>query len=204
MKRDFLTCAAALLLTALLISNTQSLHGQSGALVVMDSASLEDQMDYIYEKTRIYNDYRAIREDVFQKLKGNVGDTLSAIKLEVARLNSRLIEENAQVETLNTELTRASDERDDAIRNKDSLSLFGIQMHKTLYSTIMWLIILGLAVFATIMIIMFKRSHVITSQTKDELLSVQEEFDQYRKTSREKYEKLVISHHSEIMKLKNS
>jgi hypothetical protein len=204
MKKDFLTCAAALLLTAVFMSNTQSLHGQSGATEVLDSASIEDQMVYIYEKTRIYNDYRAIREDIFQKLKGNVADTLNAIKLEVARLNSALKEENIQIETLNTELTETKDERDDAIRNKDSFALLGIQMHKTLYSTIMWLIILGLALFAGIMVIMFRRSHVITSHTKHELLSVQEEFDQYRKTSREKYEKLVVSHHSEIMKLKNS
>jgi len=204
MKKDFFTCASALLFAVMFTSNTQSLHAQSGATAVLDSASLEDQMEYIYEKTRIYNDYRAIREDIFQKLKGNVGDTLNDIKLEVARLNSMLTEENSRVETLNTELTRAKDERDDAIRNKDSFSLLGIQMHKTLYSTIMWLIILGLAVSAVIMVIMFKRSHVVTRQTKDELLSVQEEFDQYRKTSREKYEKLVVSHHSEIMKLKNS
>jgi len=204
MKKDFLTCAAALLLTAVFMSNTQSLHGQSGATEVLDSASIGDQMEYIYEKTRIYNDYRAIREDIFQKLKGNVADTLNAIKLEVARLNSALKEENIQIETLNTELTETKDERDDAIRNKDSFALLGIQMHKTLYSTIMWLIILGLALFAGIMVIMFRRSHVVTSHTKHELLSVQEEFDQYRKTSREKYEKLVVSHHSEIMKLKNS
>ena len=204
MKKDFLTCAAALLFTVVFMSNPQSLHGQSGASAVLDSASIEEQMQYIYENTRIYNNYRAIREDIFQKLKGNVGDTLNAIKLEVARLNNSLTEENTQIEALNTELTRTKDERDDAIRNKDSLSLLGIQMHKTLYSTIMWLIILGLAVFAVIMLIMFRRSHVITSNTKDELLSVQEEFDQYRKTSREKYEKLVVSHHSEIMKLKNS
>jgi len=204
MKKDFLTCAAALLFTVAFISNTRPLHGQSGASAVLDSASIQDQMQYIYEKTRIYNDYRAIREDIFQKLKGNVGDTLTAIKLEVARLNSTLADENVQIESLNTELASTKDERDDAIRNKDSFSLFGIQMHKTLYSTIMWLIILGLAVFAAILFIMFKRSHVVTSHTKDELLSVQEEFDQYRKTAREKYEKLVISHHSEIMKLKNS
>jgi len=204
MKKDFLTCAAALLFTTVFMSNTQSLHGQSGATAVLDSASIEDQMEYIYEKTRIYNDYRAIREDIFQKLKGNVGDTLNAIKLEVARLNSALKEQNIQIETLNTELTGTKDERDVAIRNKDSFSLLGIQMHKTLYSTIMWLIILGLALFAAILFIMFRRSHVITSHTKHELLSVQEEFDQYRKTSREKYEKLVVSHHSEIMKLKNS
>jgi hypothetical protein len=77
-------------------------------------------------------------------------------------------------------------------------------MHKALYSTIMWFIILGLAVLSVLLLIMFRRSHYVTSHVKDELRVIQDEFDQYRKTSREKYEKLVVSHHSEIMKLKNS
>jgi hypothetical protein len=204
MKQVFSPLAAVMLFTGLFLSNITILHAQSGAVAVMDSASLDDQLDYIYEKTRIYNDYRAIREDVFQKLKGNVGDTLNRLKVEIAQLNSKLTEDNYQIETLTTDLARTKNEKDEAIRNKESLSLLGIQMHKALYSTIMWFIILGLAVFSVIMVLMFRRSHSVTSQVKDELLTLQEEFDEYRKTSREKYEKLVVSHHSEIMKLKNS
>jgi hypothetical protein len=51
---------------------------------------------------------------------------------------------------------------------------------------------------------LFRRSHQVTKQVQDELKSTQDEFEEYRKSSREKYEKLVVSHHSEIMKLKNT
>lgn len=101
-------------------------------------------------------------------------------------------------------MSRTKNEKDVAIRNKDSFSIFGIQMNKALYSSVMWLIILGLAALAVLMVVLFRRSHLITSQVKDEFRSTQEEFEEYRKSSREKYEKLVISHHSEIMRLKNS
>jgi hypothetical protein len=96
MKKTFFACMAALLFTGLFISSIQPLHGQSGATAVLDSASLKEQLDYIHEKTRVYNDYRAIREDVFLKMKRNVMDTLNAIKLEVEQLNSRLTEGNFQ------------------------------------------------------------------------------------------------------------
>lgn len=186
------------------MSGIQAVHAQSGAIAVQDSAFLEAQLDYIHANTRVYNDYRAIREDVFLKLKRNVKDTLGAAKLEIEGLNSKLREQEVENETLNSDLSRTKNERDDAIKNRDSLTFLGIQMKKGLYNTIMWLIIVGLATLGLIMFTMFKRSHQVTREVKEQLRSTQEEFEQYRKNSREKYEKLVVSHHSEIMKLKNN
>ncbi len=204
MKRTILKNATILLFTGLFISMLQVVDAQSGASAVLDSALLEAQLDYIHENTRVYNDYRAIRDDIFLKLRRNVKDTLNATKLEVEELNSRLTERNFLIESLNTDLTRTKNEKDEAIRNRDSLTFIGIQMNKTLYSSIMWFIILGLAALAILMVMLFRRSNLITKEVKKELQVSQEEFDQYRKSSREKYEKLVVSHHSEIMRLKNS
>jgi preprotein translocase subunit SecF len=204
MKRFFNYRTAALLISVLCIFMLQPVRAQSGVVEFMDSTSLEAQLDYIQQRTRVYNDYRAIREDVFLKLKRNVTDTLREARLEIADLNSQLTEKDSQIETLNTDLARTKTEKDEAIRNRDSLSFLGIQMNKTLYSSIVWLIILGLVVLALIMFFLFKRSHQVTREVKDHLQILQEEFEQYRKSSREKYEKLVVSHHNEIMKLKNS
>ena len=204
MKRTILKNATILLFTGLFISMLQVVDAQSGASAVLDSALLEAQLDYIHENTRVYNDYRAIRDDIFLKLRRNVKDTLNATKLEVEELNSRLTERNFLIESLNTDLTRTKNEKDEAIRNRDSLTFIGIQMNKTLYSSIMWFIILGLAALAILMVMLFRRSNLITKEVKKELQVSLEDSELYRKSSREKYEKLVVSHHSEIMRLKNS
>jgi len=204
MKRAFIKYTAILLFTGLFISMMQTVHAQSGASAVLDSALLEAQLDYIHENTRVYNNFRAIRDDIFLKLKRNVRDTLNATKLEVEELNSRLTERNFHIETLTTDLTRTKNEKDEAIRNRDSLSFFGIQMSKGLYKSIMWFIVLGLAALAVMMVVLFRRSHQVTKQVKEELQASLNEFEEYRKNSREKYEKLVVSHHNEIRRLKNS
>jgi len=131
-------------------------------------------------------------------------DSLNALKLEMATMNGTLTESGYQIETLNSDLDRAKNERDEAIRNRDSLSFLGIQLNKALYNTIMWFIILGLAVVVVVFFLFFKRAHVVTVQTKKQLQEIQEEFETYRTASREKYEKLVVNHHNEIMKLKRS
>jgi hypothetical protein len=204
MKRAFIKYTAILLFTGLFISMNQTVHAQSGASAVLDSALLEAQLDYIHENTRVYNNFRAIRDDLFLKLKRNVRDTLDATKLEVEELNSRLTERNFHIETLTTDLARTKNEKDEALRNRDSLSFFGIQMSKGLYNSIMWFIVLGLAALAVMMVVLFRRSHQVTKQVKEELQASLNELEEYRKSSREKYEKLVVSHHNEIMKLKNS
>lgn len=204
MKKTFLNSVSILLLAGLFISMIQTANAQSGASAVLDSALLEAQLDYIHENTRVYNNYRAIRADIFLKIKRNVMDTINASKLEVEQLNSRLTERNFQIETLNTDLARTNNEKDEAIKNQNNLSFFGIQMNKTLYNSIVWFIILGLVALAVILVMLHRRSHLVTKQVKEELKTTQDDFDLYRKSSREKYEKLVVSHHNEIMRLKNS
>ncbi len=204
MKRTFLKYTAILLFSGLITSMMQTVDAQSGASAVLDSALLEAQLDYIHENTRVYNDYRAIRADIFLKIKRNVIDTLNASKLDVEELNSRLTERNFLIETLNTDLTRTKNEKDEAINSQNSLSFFGIEMNKALYNSMVWFIILGLVALAIMLLILHRRSHQVTKQVKKELQSNQDEFDLYRKSSREKYEKLVVSHHKEILRLKNS
>ncbi len=196
----------AVLITSFCVSMTGSvlLQAQYKMPAEMDSSSIESQLNYIREKTRIYNDYRAIRDDIFLKMRRNVLDSLNEVKLEGARLNSELSDREFQIETLNSELERVKNEKDKAIRTKDALSFLGIQMNKALYNTIMWVIVLALAACAIILFLLFKRTHAVTNQTRKELENIQEEYESYRKSSREKYEKLVVNHHNEIMKLKRS
>ena len=193
-----------LLVICLAISNIHSATAQYVTPAILDSATVKSQLDYIQERTRIYNDFRAIREDIFLKMKGNVLDSLDGAKLDIATLNSKLTENSFQIETLNTDLNRTKNERDDAIRNKDSLSVLGIKMNKALYSTIVWLIILGLAGVVVILFLLYKRTRMVTVQTRKELEAIIEDYETHRKTSREKYEKLVVNHHNEIMRLKRS
>jgi cell division protein FtsL len=204
MKKSLRNYLPVFLIICLFVSGIPSLQAQYVMPAILDTATMDSQLEYIQERTRIYNDFRAIREDIFQKTKGNFLDSLNAAKLEIATLNSRLAEISFQIESLNSDLEKTKNDRDEAIRNRDSLSFLGIQLNKTIYNTIMWLIILGLVVVAVVVFLMYKRSRIVTVQSKKEFEEIREEFENYRKSSREKYEKLVVSHHNEIMRLKRS
>jgi len=177
--------------------------GQSSALAVQDTATLEQQFEYIQDKTRIYEGYRAIRNDVYLKMQKNALDSLNQHILNEQRLRSELDERNAEMNKLKSDLDLISGERDEAIRNKDSMKFLGFSISKTVYNSVMWFVILGLAILVTILFISFRRAHIVTREVKEELNTLQEEYENHQKSSREKYEKLVVSHHNELMKLKN-
>ncbi len=203
MRKNLRKYGSVLLMICLTIPGFIKLEAQTLS-DVLDSATIENQLNSIHSRTRVYDNFRAIRDDIFLKMKGNVLDSLDRTKLEIATLNSNLIERKFQIETLNSDLARTKNERDESIRNKDSMSFFGIQMNKGVYNSIMWFVVMGLIVVSVALFLLFKRAHIVTTQVKNELGTMQTEFGDHKNNSREKYEKLVVSHHNEIMKMKRS
>ena len=203
MRKNLRKYGSILLMICITIPGFVKLNAQTLS-AVLDSASIESQLNSIHQRTRVYDNFRAIRDDIFVKMKGNVLDSLEGAKLEIALLNSNMIERNFQIETLNSDLSRTKNERDEAIRNKDGMSFIGIQLNKAVYNSIMWFVVLGLIVVSVMLFLLFKRAHIVTTQVKNELATMKTEFEEHKNNSREKYEKLVVSHHNEIMKMKRN
>jgi hypothetical protein len=181
-----------------------STRGVSQTIIpeVLVKGTLQEQMYYLEEKTRIYDDYRAIREDMFQKIKNNSVDSLIKAKSKISgfvRLTGNL---NARIDSLNSSLNVTKEEMKEISRTKNSINVIGIKIEKTVYNTIMWMIIAGLAFVLVIGFLTFKRNRKITLNTKKELKELNEEFEAYRKKTRLDREKMSMDHFKEIQKLK--
>lgn len=186
----------------LILSGIYCIQAQTSMPEVLDTATLQQQLDYMKERMNIYNGYRAVRDDIFLKMNKNSLDSLNTAKSEISQLESALGTTKSEMASLEQTLQDITEERDLAIKNKNSLSFLGIQMNKALYNSIMWIIILALATLLTILFLMFKRSFRVTRQTSQDLEDTRVEFESYRQQSRERYEKLVVQHHQEVLKLK--
>jgi hypothetical protein len=169
---------------------------------VLNEAPLEEQYRYLNDQTRIYNNFRAIREDMFQKIRRNSVDSLSRayqdIAAEIQLKEQAVAEKNAMAQLL----TEMEAERDQAIQERDSLFLLGLPVSKTFYNVLLWSIIGILAILAFSAFILFLRSNRITRQKTKDLKELQVEYDEYRKTSRERFEQQSIDHFNELKRLK--
>ena len=166
--------------------------------------SIEGQIEYIEEHTRIYENYRAIREDMFQKVNNNIIDSLRIYKEEITELNSRISGLNNVKDSLNNSLEETRSELQEVSRTKNEISLLGLEINKTVYNSIMLIIIAALIIMLIAGYILFKTNRAVTIRTKDELKELKDEFEDYRQSSRRAREKMTIDHFKEIKRLKES
>jgi len=164
--------------------------------------TIEEQINYLEERTRIYENYRAIREDMFQKINSNVMDSLTAYKAEIVDLNATIRALNKTRDDLNESLEETKASLDEMTRTKNAISLFGLEVNKIVYNTIMWTVIGALLILLVIGFIAFKRNRIITVKTREEINELKDEFEEYRQTSRLAREKMTMEHFKEIQKLK--
>lgn len=169
---------------------------------VLLKSSLKEQFNYVEERTIIYENYRAIREDIFQKIKRNVTDTLSSLNIKIAGLNKTTAALNKTIDTLRTNLSKIQTRLEEMTVTKNSIRVAGIEVNKATYNRTMWTILAGLVATLLVGFLVFKRNLLIMSSTNKELQELKVEFEAYRKTSREAREKLTMDHFHELKKLR--
>jgi hypothetical protein len=190
------------MLLIVLITTIINLTGQTDMPDVFKDNSLKDQLNYLDERTRIYDNYRAIREDMFQKLKSNVSDTLNAMNKKLAGCSNSGTELKETIDSLRADLASTKTKLDEMTTTKNSISLLGVEVNKQAYNKIMW-IILGLMLAALVIgFLIFKRNLLLMASTKNDYQELKNEFEAYRKTSREAREKLTMDHFNEIKRIK--
>jgi hypothetical protein len=191
-----------LLIFAILVLTVLKMNGQTTMPEELNKSPMKEQLNYLEERTRIYENYRAIREDMFQKLKENISDTLSVTKSKIAELNNIKITLNLKIDSLSSTLDAAKTSLEDMTRTKNSIKVLGFEVNKSIYNSTLWTIIAGLIFILAIGFLFFKRNLTITINTKKELQELKGEFEAYRKTTREAREKAAMDHFNEVRKLK--
>jgi septal ring factor EnvC (AmiA/AmiB activator) len=156
----------------------------------LNSGSIKSQFDYIKEVSTNYQDYKVVKRNQLDQLEANITDSISAYQQQIAEIKKSLGEQKSNIVGLNEEISRTNEALEEAISQKDSFYFFGTYVHKNLYNNLMWGRVIVLGLVLVISYIRFKRSHVITAETKKRLDEVQEEYDQHRKNTLERERKL--------------
>jgi len=199
MKKTFYLTS---LIAIIFLLTTDDLLSQGTMPEVLTNGTLDEQMTYVHERTRIYENYRAIREDIFQMIRKNSIDSLVNAKADIKTLTNSKIELESEITNLNNQIATLNTSIDEAVKNRDSLMLFGMRMSKSAYNKLLWTIIIALIALTLIVFLMFRRGHAVTRMAKTDLEDIKVEFEDFRKVAHENKEKLIVSHFNEIKKLK--
>jgi hypothetical protein len=189
-------------ITAIVLAGTIRGNCQNSLPEVFEKGTIPEQIKYLDEHTRIYDNYRAIREDMYRTFSTNAVDTLTNAK---SKMNGFIIQNttlNNRIDSLKKSLEASDSKLLKATRTKDSISILGMEVNKIAYNSIMWTILAALGFLLIIGYLSFKQNRIVTLRTKKDLNELREEFEEYQKKNRLEREKMNLDHFNEIKRLK--
>jgi hypothetical protein len=168
----------------------------------LDKGTVENQFNFVLEKSSRYEDYKVIKEGWLYALKTHVLDSVKTLKKGLKDSRTLIQTKQLAIDSLKNELVAVNDRLSTTLKEKNSLRFFGILMGKVAYNSLMWTIILGLAATLVFLVMLFKRNLMVTNQTKIALQEAKEEFETFRKRALEREEKLSRKYLDELNKYK--
>lgn len=171
---------------------------------ITEPKTIEGQFDKMFRISSTYQTYKVIDKDAFIVLKNNVLDSIKKTKKALVELENLLKDERETIASLNESMTKTQLDLENALSKEDTISFLGMPLSKLTYNLILWTIIIGLAAGLGFFIFKFFRSNVLTKQAQENLITVEEEFESYRKKAIEREQKLRRQLQDEINKQRNS
>jgi uncharacterized membrane protein len=168
----------------------------------LDNGSLESQFEFVFDKASHYEDYKVIKIVNLNILRAHVLDSVRGVKKKLRDSQKVVTSKNSKIDSLKLELQGANDQLDNVIKEKNTISFLGISMAKQYYNSLIWSIIIGLVSLLLIFIVLFRRSNVVTTETKATLQETKQDFDAHRKRALDREEKLSRQYLDELNKYK--
>ena len=169
----------------------------------LNSGTIDNQFEYVIQKSNNYQDYKVIKRNWLYTLKSHTLDSLKAIQKELSDTQVVVDSQAVEIASLKSNLNNTKDTLEATNLEKDNMSLFGIQMSKGNYSTLLWSIIGGLFALLLFFIYKFNNSNTVTKQAKQALAETEEEFEEHRRNALEREQKVRRQLQDEINKQKN-
>ena len=165
-----------------------------------DTLSLSKQFEQVYRRSSSYKDFKVIRKTTFQNLKNNALDSVKSIdeKFKIESQKSLRLEE--EINNISKIRLEQDLELSKAILEKNTISFAGLKLKKNTFKIIIWSIFLTLIILTCFFAYKLKDGIKITSQAKNELTTVEEEFNSYKKKSLVRDQKLRRQLQDEINK----
>lgn len=177
---------------------TQSIIAQDRS--IEQPNTVENQFKELYKKSNNYQIYKVVKKNEYLRLQNSILDSIKVIKTDAAAKQVKINEQQKSITELQTKIDTLNKDLTTSIDKEDAISFIGIPLNKSTYNSIVWGIIFVLLAGLTFFIYRFKNSNVITKETKSLLTDTEEEFEQYKRKSIEKEQKLRRQLQDEINK----
>ena len=162
--------------------------------------TIENQFTKIYRLSNNWQEYKMIKRNQFVSFQKNILDSVVDLKKDIVSKQLKIDNHSKSSNALKEEIKSLKENLSLSIEKEDAISFLGMSLRKGTYNSILWGIISFLLITLSFFIFKFSNSYVVTKEAKDSLTDVENEFEQYKKKSIEKEQKLRRQLQDEINK----
>ncbi|ETN96182.1 hypothetical protein SAMN04487906_3142 [Zhouia amylolytica] len=198
MKRIQILRVLALLLFTTVIANAQ----EDDSKLSLTEGNVNDQFEFVYQKSNNYQNYKVVKKVWLTTLKKNVIDSLNTFKNELGNVKKSNATQKGEIDKLNNNVASLNSQLTQLKEEKDSISFFGVLISKQNYKTLMWGLVFVLLAVLFLFIYKFKNANKVTVESRDNLRDIEEEYEEYRRKSLEREQKVRRQLQDEINKQK--
>jgi hypothetical protein len=192
-----------LLLVVLLFVSADSFAQDKTKPLSLNDSPIEGQFNYVYQKSSDYEDYKMIKRWHYNRLKTHVLDSIQLLEQNLAATLREVSDRESRIDSLMALKAEVQAKLEKTTNEKNSIAFFGMMLQKSLYNSIVWIIIIAMATGMVLFILLFKRSNSVTLNYKKDLGELQQEFESFRKRALEREESVVRKYHDELLKYKS-
>ncbi|MBR9853536.1 MAG: tRNA (guanine-N1)-methyltransferase [Algicola sp.] len=191
----------------ILLIPTFFIHAQDAESPAQETDNtLRGQFEELEKKSGNYRAngirYEVIKLSELYETKNNIFDSIDTANKTIKDLSATIDANKSEIEDLNEKLQDTTNKLNNVTEEKDSISFFGALISKGSYNFILWSIIFGLLLLLLFFIYRFRNSNFLTQQAKSALADLEEEYQNHRRRSLEREQKISRQLQDELNKQK--
>ena len=157
---------------------------------VIDPQDLDQQFQYMKQKSETYEVYKVIKEERLNAFWKTVMDSTRLTKNKLTDTREQLAGKEDELQNIQKVLEENQQQLEQANYESTRISVLGVDVLKSNYVIGMWGLVAGLVVLLVIMIGKFKNSNYTTTRVKNDFQELSEDYEEFKKRTREKEIKL--------------
>lgn len=175
----------------------------SGSPATMNG-SLDQQFEYVLQKSNNFQEYKVVKKDFLLLLKKNSIDSSNRFKKELIAIKEQVASHDNEVKILKDTLATTKVELEKLQSAQNNILFLGAPVSKTNYNLIMWGIVAVLLLLVFVILFQMKSAKSVAKEAKEAIDKMEKEFDDYKQKALEKEQKLGRQLQDEINKHKAS
>lgn len=164
------------------------------------NGTLNEQFDYVMQKSNNFQEYKVVKKDYLLQLKKSSTDSVRQYQKELVDLKKQKESHQAIVSKLNDTLKTTQANLNELQTAQNNVDLFGSTMSKTNYNYLMWGIVSVLGLVLLLLFVQLKSAKSVANEQKSHAEKLETDFEDYKHKALEKEQKLGRQLQDEINK----